>query len=146
MDTSPDLASTVLWELRLIRWLLILLFLVAIGFLIGWITFARAAGGLGEIVKKQHQEKEIENELESLLSQGSAQAAKFAATEWLARRPKHPHCHWYLAKAHFQLGEFVEAKRVFQTLMKISPDWEAAVTPWIERTDREIQAGPRIVK
>ena len=146
METSPELVSTVLWELRFIRWLLFLLVLVALGFLIGWITFIRAAGGLGEIVQKQHKEKEIENELESLLSQGSAQAAKFAATEWLARRPKHPHCHWYLAKAHFQLGGFVEAKRVFQTLMKISPDWENAVTPWLERVDQEIQAGPRIVK
>ena len=146
MEASPDLANTVLWELRLIRWLLIFLVLIAAGFLLGWIIFIRAAGGLGEIVQKQHQEKELENELESLLSQGSAQAAKFAATEWLSRRPKHPHGHWYLAKAHFQLGEFVEAKRAFQTLMKISPDWENAVTPWLERVDREIQAGPRIVK
>ncbi len=146
METPPELMSTVIWELRVIRWLLIFLFLVAIGFLIGWITFIRAAGGLGEIVKKQHQEKELENELETLLSQGSSREAKFAAIEWLARRPKHPNCHPYLAKAHFQLGEFVEAKRVFQTLMKIAPDWENAVTPWLERVDREIQSGPRIVK
>lgn len=146
METSPELISTFLWELRLIRWLLILLLLTALGFLIGWIVFIRAAGGLGEIVQKQYREKEIENELETLLSQGSAREAKFAAVEWLSRRPKHPHCHWYLAKAHFQLGEFVEAKRVFQTLMKISPDWETAVTPWLERVDQEIQSGPRIVK
>lgn len=146
MDLSPELVGTVIWELRFIRWLLILLLLVVILFLIGFVAYNRAAGGLAEILRKQYQDKKIENELETLLSQGSAREAKFAAIEWIARQPKQPHCHWYLAKAHYQLGEFVEARRVFQTLMRIAPDWENAVGPWLDRVDKELQSGPKIVK
>ena len=47
---------------------------------------------------------------------------------------------WSLAKPHYQLGELVEAKKVFDSLLKIAPDWEFSIKPRLKRIEQEIQA------
>jgi cytochrome c-type biogenesis protein CcmH/NrfG len=147
MDISPESANAVLSELRTIRWLLIII--AAVGLLLVGALFAisRAIGSASKVVQKKNEQDVLQTELEQLLSSGQAREAKFGAIEWIARQPRHAQGHWVLAKAHYELGELIEAKKVFQTLLKISPDWEFSINPWLARIEEEIQAsGPRVVK
>jgi|GEM_PF-2483361 len=145
METSSDQVVAILWELRFIRWLLLFLVLIGFGFLVSIVRFSRSAGGLTEALDKEQRNKNRQNELEGLLSQGAAKEAKFAAIEWVAAQPKQPYAHWFLARAHYQLGEFVHAKKEFQMVNSVSPDWESVIQPWLEKVDAEIKSGPKIV-
>lgn len=146
MDISPEQVDVIIWELRFIRWLLIFLVLMAIGFLLAVIGFIHGVGGVNEALQKERRNKDRQTELESLLSQGSARAAKFGALEWVSAEPKQPYAHWLLAKAHYQLGEYIDAKKSFQTVVSLSPDWESTVLPWLEKVAAEIKNGPRVVE
>ena len=147
MALSPEIADLVLWELRFIRWLLILL-VVILG-LAALVVFSlmRVLGGAGKELAKQQETKKRQGELEELLSRGLPREAKFSALEWLSAQPKEPYAHWFLAKAHYQLDEWVEAKQAFETAVRIAPDWSQAVTPWLEKIDEHLEnATPKLVK
>jgi hypothetical protein len=146
MEISPDLAGTIIWELRFIRWLLIFLVLIGAGFLLFLMAVFRGVGGLGHALKREQFNKERQTDIEALLSQGSAKAAKFSSLEWVAAQPKQPYAHWLLGRAHYQLGELIHAKKSFQAVVSLSPDWESTVQPWLEKVDAEIKSGPRIVE
>lgn len=55
--------------------------------------------------------------------------------------------HWFIARAHHQLGELVEAKAAFQETIRVSPNWTEAVAPWLQELDEAIKAkGPKLVE
>ena len=147
MDPSSEFAQAVLWELRLIHWLLIALVLLA-GFmaLMLFATFRGLAKSIDQI-KIEHDSKEFQKQLEDFLTKGFLKEALFAATEALASRPNDPYVHWYLARSNFALGKYVEAKGAFIKVSEIAPDWEAAVEPWLVRVEQEIRnSGPKAVQ
>ncbi|MDO8292320.1 MAG: tetratricopeptide repeat protein [Gallionella sp.] len=147
MELSPEALNALLSELKTIRLLLLVIVGLGLFLVIPLFAISRSISHAGELVKQQNDTNATQAELENLLASGQAIAAKFAAIEWLARQPNQAQGHWLLAKAHYQLGELVEAKKVFQALVKIAPDWEFSVNPWLERIESEIQAsGPRVVK
>lgn len=147
MELSPDIAQLVVWELGFIRWLLIALVLMAGYFVYVFMAVNKALSGLGDLVRNQGAEKRKQTELEDLISRGLSREAKFSAQEWVAKEPKQPYAHWYLAKAHHQIGELVEAKAAFQATMDVAPNWTEAVTPWLRRIEEEIKnRGPKLVE
>jgi len=147
VDLNAESLNAILTELRAIKWLLIAIAGVGLFLVVPLFVFFRSLSSAREQIQLQNETNATQAEIENLLASGQATAAKFASVEWLARKPHHPQAHWLLAKAHYGLGELVEAKRVFQALVKIAPDWEFSINPWLERIESEIQAsGPRVVK
>jgi hypothetical protein len=147
MDTNPEIVAAILFELRTIRWLLVGLAGLGVLMLLFVIGFTRAISAASKVAQIQQEAVTKQTEIENLLSSGQPLAAKFAAIEWLAHQPKNPQAHWLLAKAHHDLGEIVEAKKVFVALTAIASDWEFLIRPWLDRIDGEIDSsGPRIVK
>lgn len=145
--TIADAIQTVIWELRFVRWMLFVVVLFIVAFGVALIRLIRSFAELVENTNRQNEDGRLQNELEGLLASGLARDAKFKAVEWLARQPRQPLAHWFLAKAHHQLGEVVEAKKAVKALLAIAPEWEAHTAPWLERIEEEIQsAGPRPIK
>lgn len=147
MEPSSEFAQAVLWELRLIHWLLIALVLL-VGFMVLMIfgTFRGMARSIDQM-KTDHDSKEFQKQLEDLLTRGAGKEALFAATEALASRPHDPYVHWYLGRANFSLRKYVEAKSSFAKVSEIAPDWEISVEPWLARVEQEIRnSGPKAVQ
>lgn len=147
MDQPAAFASSVLWELRFIHWLLITE-IVVIGVLV--VVLIAAFSGLGrqlEVVERYQAQKQFQERMEDLLTRGMATDALFAATEAIAGRPRDPYVYWYLGQANFQLKEYVKAKKAFSTVIEIAPNWAITVQPWLERVDEELRnLGPKVVK
>jgi len=145
VDISPQTVELVLWELRLIRWLLILLLLVGICFVV-FLFFAK--GVMQQVTSFVKADKNrINQEIEGLLHQGSAKEAFLMATECLAGRAKDPTLHWYIGQAQYQLGKFHDAKRSFQTILDLAPEWNVTVSPWLELIGTKLEtAKPRVVE
>jgi hypothetical protein len=147
MDPAAEFATTVVWELRLIHWLLIALLLLA-GFLV-LLLFSAFRGLMRSLamIKTDQDTKSFQQDMEDLLTKGMGKEAFFAATEALPGRPRDPYVHWYLGRANFQLEKYVEAKRAFSTVAEIAPDWAKTVEPWLERVEQEIRnASPKVVQ
>lgn len=147
MEQSAAFANAILWELRLIHWLLIGL-LVLVGFLV-LVLFA-SARGLGRQLStiERHQEQtQFQHRMEDLLTKGLAKDALFAATEAIAARPRDPYVYWYLGQANFQLKDYIKAKTAFSAVTAIAPNWSITVDPWLDRVEEEIRnASPKVVK
>lgn len=147
LDPSLILLRDVITELRTIRFVLLVIAGLMIFLVIPWIVISRQISKAGSFVANQTDVNENQAEIEALLASGQATAAKFAAIDWLARKPKQPQGLWLLGKAQYALGELVAAKGTFQNLLKIAPDWEYSITPWLDRIEGEIQAaGPKVVR
>ena len=86
-------------------------------------------------------------EIEDLLAKGMTTAARNAAIEWRFSRPRSTSANMLLAKAHFQLGELVEAKIVLEELVEFSPDQEFAARSFLHRIAQSLRKQlPRVVE
>ncbi|MBU1424713.1 MAG: hypothetical protein KKH12_02245 [Gammaproteobacteria bacterium] len=144
MSIPAESINGIIEELQTIKWLLIILVSISIYFTFLFFGVLKKLGEPSSLVGRQLYTKKKQAELEDLLAKGNAIAVKFSALEWIANQPGEPYAHWFLAKAYFQLGAMIEAKKSFTHLLAMSPDWETAITPWLERIDSEIS--PKVVK
>jgi len=54
--------------------------------------------------------------------------------EHLKKRPREAYAHWFLGKAHFELGELDKAETCFKQAAEIHPSWKKDwVNPFLER-------------
>jgi hypothetical protein len=144
MSFTPESINSVISELQSIKWLLVMLVAISLYFTFLFFSVLKTLKGPNGLVGRRLYSKERQSELEELLAKGNALAVKFSAIEWIASQPGEPYAHWFLAKAYYQLGAMIEAKKSFTHLLAMSPDWESAITPWLERIDSEIS--PKVVK
>ncbi len=124
-------------DLATIRWLLVALLIVALVFVI---LFAISAFVFITGINKSLSDRKNDfarSELDDLLATGKAREVKYTALEWLVREPRRTDAFWALAKAHHQLGELTDAKRVLQELLKISPDQEYQVHSWLALIEQD---------
>jgi len=141
---TTELTQDILSELHVIKWLLIIVAIVALYFtFLFFSAMKRLESGKGVFGKQIHNKKR-ENELQEMLAKGDAIGAKFTALEWTNSRPNEAWAHWYLAKAYDQLGEYVETKKVLTHLRKISPNWNNSIEPWLESVEEHLT--PKSVK
>jgi cytochrome c-type biogenesis protein CcmH/NrfG len=144
---STVFANTVIWELRLIHWLLIAILLLLGLVVLVLISSHRGLGRQLSAIESQQQQARFQQRMEDLLTKGLATQVVFAATEAITSRPRDPQVHWYLGQANFQLKEYIKAKKAFSTVIEIAPNWTSTVDPWLERIEQEIRdAGPKVVK
>jgi cytochrome c-type biogenesis protein CcmH/NrfG len=144
MSISTESINSVIEELQTIKWLLVMLVAISTYFTFLFFGVLKKLGEPTSLVGRQLYTKKRQAELEDLLAKGDAVAVKFSALEWIANQPGEPYAHWFLAKAYYQLGAMLEAKKSFTHLLAMSPDWETTITPWLERIDSEIS--PKVVK
>ena len=86
-------------------------------------------------------------EIEELLATGKTAAARTEASRWRRAQPRNPAAYLLLAKAHFQLGELIETKRVLEELLEFSPDSEFAAKPYLARIKQSLEKSrPRAVE
>lgn len=124
-------------DLTTIRWLLVGLLVVALVFVV---LFAVTASIFISVIKRNMRDRHNDftrSELDDLLATGKAREVKYTALDWLVREPKRADAFWALAKAHHQLGELTDAKRVLQELLKISPDQEYQVSSWLALIEQD---------
>ena len=85
-------------------------------------------------------------DIEDLLSRGNTKDARVAAGAWKRAQPRNTAAYQLLAKAHFQLQEYVECKRVLEELIAFAPEFEFSSRPYLERIEKELKDNrPRIV-
>jgi uncharacterized membrane-anchored protein YhcB (DUF1043 family) len=126
------MTQEMLFELTFIRWLLIALVVIGLYFSYVFVSVMNGISNNQDTLNKQSKKKEKIDELEQLLSDKNALAAKFMAIEWLASQPNEPWAHWYLAKAYDQLGDYVETKKTLMHIQKTHPDWSGSIETWLE--------------
>lgn len=141
---TAELTQDILSELLIIKWLLIIVVVVALYFTFLFFGAMKNLEGGKGVFGKQIQDKKRGNELEEMLEKGDAVGAKYTALEWTNSRPNEPWAHWYLAKAYDQLEEYVETKKVLVHLQKISPSWNNSIEPWLESVEEHLT--PKSVK
>jgi tetratricopeptide (TPR) repeat protein len=144
MNISTESINSIVEELQTIKWLLITLVSISIYFTFLFFAALKKLNEPSSLVGRQLYSKKRQTELEDLLVKGDAIAVKSSALDWIANQPGEPYAHWFLAKAYYQLGEMIEAKKTFNHLLSISPDWKTAITPWLERIENEIS--PKVIK
>jgi hypothetical protein len=146
MQITPEFADVVLWEMRFIRWTLVALFVAGLALVVLLFAFQRSLSQIGARLKDNGSERQLHEEIEDLLAKGSPLDAKFLALDWVNRRPGYAYAHWFLAQSHYRLGELVEAKKAFLSVLSLAPNWDSAVTPWLARVEDEIAAaGPKAI-
>ena len=124
-------------DLTAIRWLLVALLIVALIFVV---LFAITATIFISVIKRNMHDRHNDftrSEQDNLLAAGKAREVKYTALDWLVREPRRTDAFWALAKAHHQLGELTDAKRVLQELLKISPDQEYQVHSWLALIEQD---------
>jgi hypothetical protein len=85
-------------------------------------------------------------DIEDLLASGSTKDARTAASAWKREQPRNTAAYQLLAKAHFQLQEYVECKRVLEELIEFAPEFEFSSRPYLERVETELKNNrPRVV-
>ena len=124
-------------ELATIKWLLVCLVLAALA--IAGTLFFFVVNAVDAMRENRASQSSLgrANELEELLASGQSTAAKFAAMEWAAQEPRRREAHWALARAHYQLSELAEAKKVLQGLLKVSPEEHYRVEAWLNLVESE---------
>lgn len=141
-----DDIQPLLHELSTIRWILIALLAVAVVLVL---IFAFVAFTLISVIKENIRDRRNDltrSDLDDLLASGKAKDAKYTALEWLTREPRRADAFWALAKAHHQLGELTDAKRVLQELLTISPDQDYLVKSWLALIEQDFtEKKPRAV-
>jgi hypothetical protein len=137
MDMLPSMPEAILGELSAIRWLLTAVLLVSS---LVAVMFAFAAFILISVVKENIRDRRSDltrSDLEDLLAAGRAGEAKRTAQQWIAREPRRADAFWALARAHHQLGELTDSKRVLRDLLEVSPDESYRVRSWLERIESD---------
>ena len=137
MESSVESLAPLLSELKVIKWLLIL---IAFSVMAMLLIFFFIAVNLLDAVKEGRSVNRSNNkrsELDELLASGQSKAAKFTAMEWVTAQPLSADAHWALAKAHYQLGELAEAKQVLKGLLRFAPEEHYRVDSWLELLDTE---------
>jgi hypothetical protein len=110
-----------------------------VGILFTFISMSRK----GKAASGVHFKK---GDIEDLLSNGSTNEARIAASAWKRGQPRNTTAYQLLAKAHFQLHEYVECKAVLDELITFAPEFEFSYRPYFERIEEELKKGrPRIV-
>jgi hypothetical protein len=85
-------------------------------------------------------------DIEDLLSSGNTEAARADASIWRRQQPRNTTAYQLLARAHFQLKEYVECKRVLEELIDFAPELEFWSQPYLARIEKELKGNrPRIV-
>lgn len=85
-------------------------------------------------------------DIEDLLSSGNTEAARADASIWRSQQPRNATAYQLLAKAHFQLKEYVECKRVLDELLDFAPEFDLFSRPYLARIEKELKGNrPRIV-
>ncbi len=137
MESSVESFAPLLSQLTTIKWLMGFIAICVLGMLI--IFFVIAANLLAAVRegRTNNRSSNKRSELDELLASGQSKAAKFTAMEWVASQPHSPDAHWALAKAHYQLGELSEAKKVLTGLLKFAPEEHYRVDSWLELLDAE---------
>src|SRR5690554_2231310 len=137
MESSVESLAPLLSQLTAIKWALVFIALCVLAMLA---IFLVIAVNLLDAVKEGRSSNRSSNkrsELDELLASGQGKAAKFTALEWVSSQPLSPDAHWALAKAHYQLGELSEAKKVLTGLLKFAPEEHYRVDSWLELLDTE---------
>ena len=85
-------------------------------------------------------------DIEDLLSSGNAKDARTSASAWRRKQPFNTAAYQLLARAHFQLKEYVECKRVLEELIDFAPEFEFSSRSYLDRIEKELKDNrPRIV-
>jgi hypothetical protein len=85
-------------------------------------------------------------DIEDLLSSGNTEAARADASIWRRQQPRNATAYQLLAKAHFQLKEYVECKRVLDGLLDFAPELDLFSRPYLAMIEKELKGNrPRIV-
>jgi len=144
MDATPNLTQEILSELQTIKYILFAYAIMAFYFLLLATAVIIKSNKNTNLIEKRINQNSKAEELEELLSMGKAKSVKYAALEWVNLQPKEPNAHWYLAQAHYQLGDLIASKKTFEHILEIAPNWEGTVIPWLEKI--EIEIPPKVVK
>ena len=104
-----------------------------------WAMAKRGKSAAGVFLKR--------SDVEDLLFAGKTASARSAATAWQKTQPRNPEAFMLLAKAHFQLGELVEAKRILEELIAFSPESDFDAKKYLERIQQSLEKSrPRAVE
>ncbi|HEY2344464.1 MAG TPA: hypothetical protein VGH80_01125 [Xanthomonadaceae bacterium] len=86
-------------------------------------------------------------EVERLLFRGKAREAKAKAMQWTREEPRNPAAYLIQAKAAFQLGELVEAKRLLEEMVDFAPESEFSARHYLNRIRESLEKSkPRAVE
>jgi thioredoxin-like negative regulator of GroEL len=147
MEPSLSMSQAILGELSTIRWLLTAI--LAVSSLVA-LVFGLAAFTMISVVKENIRDRRNDltrSDLDDLLAAGKASDAKRLAQQWLAREPRRADAFWALARAHHQLGELTDSKRILQDLLTVAPDESYRVSSWLERIEADFNdKKPRAVE
>jgi len=78
--------------------------------------------------------KSINDKAEELFDQGKFPEIIQLCEKNLSKKPNHLNSVWWLAKAKYNLGEYEQSEKLFNSLLEKEPNWQTEyIKPYLEK-------------
>jgi uncharacterized membrane protein YeiB len=128
MPQTPDVLSTLTTiETLLYAILWVLLLLIAVG--VTWLVMTQRQL---KVAVKTQESRQFQAQAAVLLAEAQYEQLKQVCTDRLEKRSGDALAHYYCGMAHFRSHEYVDAKRCFNTLVKLDATWKKVAASHLE--------------
>jgi hypothetical protein len=139
---TPDLLS-VLTNIELLLYGIFFALLLGI---VGVFASALQTRKQFQVVVKMQDVRQFQAQASVMLSEAQYEELKQLCYERLQRSPGDATAYYYYGMAHFRCHEYVEAKRRFETLVKLDATWKTVATSHLEAIEAALKkARPTLV-
>src|SRR6056297_57552 len=133
-----EISTSILSEVQQIKWMLLGLGLMAIFFVLAFLSALRRLPIFHQDTRRAWERNSFEKKLEDLITRCEYEQAQSLAKGGIIARPGDPVPRWYLGKCYFHLQDLGSAKASFLEVERLDPTWSYRTKPWLDSIEREL--------